>query len=53
MKNGRYEIGDTFEYQYGHGSVWTTTATVLHVWSDGKIRIGFVGFHGYEEKELY
>lgn len=53
MKNGRYEIGDEFEYGYGHGSIYTTTATVLHVWSCGSIRIGFVGFNGYEEKEIY
>jgi hypothetical protein len=52
MKNGRYEIGDTFEYNYGHGSVYTTIATVIHVWGDGSVQIEFEGFNGLETKNL-
>ena len=29
------EVGDTLEYQWGHNSSDTTTATVITVWSDG------------------
>ncbi len=34
MKNKK-DIGDTFEYQWGHSSSDTSEATVTAVWSDG------------------